>query len=127
MLKTRWSQCELFVEFFNPSKKDIYIFEKIENKIKGTELCLGRPLKYYEALFEKNGFRLTQINFINIRVSFFVSGIIRKLFNNPRRKEGEEISKLSQFLQKITLPITSYLDDIFKSRRELCMLHFTKR
>jgi len=118
---------DIIAEICRVTKKDIYIFEKIENKIKGTVLCLGRPIKYYESLFEKHEFRLKQVNFINIQVSFLVSGIIRKLFNSPRRKEGEEISKISHFLQKITLPITSYLDNIFKSRRELGMLHFAKR
>ena len=113
-------------EICRVTNSEIYIFEKIEKKIKGTELCMGRPINYYKALFEKGNFTLSDVQFLNIQVSYLVSGSIRKLFNKPSHKEGEEISKLSHYLQRLTLPITSLLDPIFKSRREMAMLHFKK-
>ena len=92
--------------------------------IKGDELNLGRPVEYYQHIFEKYGFRLTKTEFINIQSSYLVSGAIRKLFNPSARQEGEQLTKFSVFLQKSTLPITKILDKIFKSKRDLGMLTF---
>jgi ubiquinone/menaquinone biosynthesis C-methylase UbiE len=117
---------DLVDEICRVTKGEIYIFEKIEKKVKGTELCMGRPINYYKALFEKNNFVLVDVQFINIQISYLVSGAIRKLFNKRSHKEGEEISKISHRLQKLTLPITSRLDNVFKTHRELAMLHFKK-
>lgn len=106
---------------------DIYIFERVEKTIKGDELCFGRPVKYYADLFAAHGFELSSTSFINIHISYLVCGAIRKLFNPSSRKEGEPLTKLSVFLQKITLPVTSILDKIFKSDRDLCRIHFKRK
>lgn len=118
---------KLIAEMCRITSSDIYIFERIENKIKGTELCVGRPATYYESLFSKHGFVLEKIRFLNIPVSYFVSGAIRKVFNRRTKKEGEPISNLARFLQTATLPLTAAFDPFFKQKRELAMLHFRKR
>ncbi len=38
-------------EICRVTKTDIYTFERIEKRIKGTELCLGRPVNYYQSFF----------------------------------------------------------------------------
>jgi ubiquinone/menaquinone biosynthesis C-methylase UbiE len=113
-------------EMCRVTKKDIYLFEKIEKKIKGTELCLGRPVKYYQSLFQMEGFNLRGTEFLNIQISYWVCGVIRKTFNSKKRKEAEKESTISNFFQKMILPVTIKLDMIFKKKRELAMLHFSK-
>ncbi len=108
------------------TKTEIYIFERIEKTVKGTELCLGRPVNYYQSIFDKNDFELKEVKFLNIQISYLISGAIRKLFNKQSKKEGEPISEASTILQKISLPITSFLDRFFIVERELAMLHFIK-
>ncbi|MEZ4910524.1 MAG: class I SAM-dependent methyltransferase [Saprospiraceae bacterium] len=104
--------------------KKIYFFERIENDIIGDELCLGRPVQYYADIMQSNNYILKSTSYSNIRVSYYVSGVIRKVFNKPSRKEGEPISKLSYFLQNITLSITKHLDTVFKSKKDLARLEF---
>lgn len=116
----------LIDEIGRVTKSEIYIFERIEKRIRGTELCMGRPVNYYKGLFQKNNFVAADVQFINIQVSYLVSGAIRKLFNKRNHREGEDISRFSHYLQLLTLPVTSFLDKVFKSRRELAMLHFVK-
>jgi ubiquinone/menaquinone biosynthesis C-methylase UbiE len=113
-------------EICRVTNTDIYIFEKIEKTVKGTELCMGRPIEFYSSLFAENGFQLQKSRFLDIQVSYLVSGAIRKVLNHRKRKEGEPMSGISKVLQKLSLPVTSVLDDVFKSKRELAMLHFRK-
>lgn len=108
----------------NPS--EIYFFERIEANLKGDDLCMGRPVEYYAKLMKNNGYQLSDVQFINIRTSYYVSGIIRKLFNKSTRKEGEPITSFSKLLQNITLPITKIFDKIIKSNKDLAMLKFIK-
>jgi SAM-dependent methyltransferase len=117
---------ELIMDICRVSKSDVIIFERIEKKIKGRESNLGRPVEYYASLFKKNNFTLAHTSFLKIQVSYFVCGIIRKLFNRKNRKEGEPISGVANFLQIISLPITKVLDKIIPSHRDLGMLHFKR-
>jgi 2-polyprenyl-3-methyl-5-hydroxy-6-metoxy-1,4-benzoquinol methylase len=109
------------------SNRDIYIFERIEKKIKGHESNLGRPVSYYAALFGAHGFELTETRFLPIQASYYICGAIRKIFNPRHRKEGEPLSRFSILLEKIFLPITSLLDRFIPSQREVAMLKFEKR
>lgn len=118
---------KLAEEICRVTKRDIYLFERIERSIKGNALNLGRPVEYYKEVFETFGFKLYQANFLNIQVSYLLSGIIRKLFNKKNRKEGEPESKISKSLQKIILPLTSRLDQVIKTKRDLAMLHFKSK
>lgn len=113
-------------EICRVTKTDIYIFERIEKRVRGTELCLGRPVNYYQSIFEKSDFELKETEFLNIQISYLISGGIRKLFNKRNRSEGEPISKISTFFQTMVLPLTSFFDYFFEVERELAMLHFRK-
>jgi ubiquinone/menaquinone biosynthesis C-methylase UbiE len=72
-------------EICRVSRDKVYIFEQIDSKIKGDDLMKGRPVSYYADLFKQHGFQLKRTNFINIRVSYYVWGSIRKVFNKPSR------------------------------------------
>lgn len=114
----------ILAEICRVSNEKVFLFERIEKSIKGDELCLGRPVKYYEEICQNHGFKLIQTQFINIRVSYFVCGIIRKVFSPGTREEGEPLSKFAIFLQRIKLPVTIQLDKIFKSKKDVAKLEF---
>lgn len=105
---------------------DIYIFERVEKKIRGDELCLGRPAVFYAELFSAHGFKLVRTEFLGVQASYLVSGAIRKILSRKSRREGEKHSSLALLLQKISLPFTSVLDRFIRADRDLAMLHFQK-
>jgi ubiquinone/menaquinone biosynthesis C-methylase UbiE len=116
----------LIREIARISASKVYFFERVEPDFKGDELCEGRPVSYYKEIMSSCGFRLQSTTFINIGVSYYVSGAIRKLLNPKHREEGERISKTSEILQKITLPVTKILDNIYKPSRDLARLEFDR-
>lgn len=117
---------QLIKELCRVSKNQVIIFERIESSIKGDDLCLGRPIEYYSELFKASGFHLRSSKFLNIRVSYFVSGFIRKVFNRRDRKEGEPLNLFSVNLQKFSLLFTRPLDKVFKSKKDVAKLVFER-
>ncbi len=115
----------MFSEMLRVSRHRVAIFERIEKTLKGDELCVGRPVKYYEEIANKNGFSLIKSSFINIQVSYLVCGVIRKLFSK-NRKEGEPLSNFAKNLQSMALFSTQFLDKVFISKRDLGMLVFER-
>lgn len=114
-------------ELARVSGDKVYLFERIENEIKGDELCYGRPVSYYANVLGKEGFELKSEQFINIRTSYYVSGGIRKMFNPGTRKEGEPMTKTAVALQNLSLPVTRVLDKVFTSRKDVARLEFVRR
>jgi ubiquinone/menaquinone biosynthesis C-methylase UbiE len=117
---------KIIAELCRVSHDKIVIFEKIEPTITGDELCLGRPVDYYAKAFAQHGFQLIETDFINVKISYYVSGVIRKLLNPSSRKEGEPLSRMAVFMQNLTLIFTKQLDRIFTSRRNIGKLVFQK-
>jgi ubiquinone/menaquinone biosynthesis C-methylase UbiE len=117
---------KIIAEMCRVTHDKVVIFEKIEPTITGDELCLGRPVTYYAKAFETHGFQLVETEFINVKISYYVSGGIRKLLNPPSRKEGEPLSKIAVFMQNMTLVVTKQLDKVFTSRRNIGKLVFQK-
>lgn len=116
----------LVSEIARVTSNKVYFFERVESKIKGDDLCMGRPVDYYESLMQHEGFRLKSKKFINIRISYIVNGAWRKLLNPANRKEGEPITKLCHIMQVISLPVTSLLDKIFPSDSDICRMEFER-
>ena len=75
----------LVKEIARVSKKEVFLFERIEAGIVGDELCFGRPVSYYEGLMKTSGFHLKETKFINVRTSFYLAGTTRKLLNPKER------------------------------------------
>lgn len=117
---------KLVKEICRVSKKQVYLFERIEKKILGTELCYGRPVKYYQNICQEGGFRLASKKFINTRVSYYMAGFTRKALNPKSRKEGEPLNKVSLFIQSTFLPLTRQLDKVFTSGKDVGRLEFVK-
>jgi ubiquinone/menaquinone biosynthesis C-methylase UbiE len=116
----------LIAEMARVSRNKVILFERVENKIKGDALCMGRPVSYYADIMSFHGFNIESTKFINIRSSYYVSGAIRKALNPRHRQEGEKLNGISEFLQSITLPVTSRLDKIFTSQKDVCRMSFKK-
>ena len=104
----------------------VYLFERIDPVLTGDDLCYGRPMSYYTSLMEAGGYKLSSTKFINIKMSYYVCGALRKGLNPKTRKEGEPLTRISHVLQQVTLPITSLLDKVFTSKTDLGRLEFTK-
>ncbi len=108
------------------TNEKVVIFERIDDPIAGDELCLGRPVKYYEDIFVKNGFKLVETEFINIHTSWMMSGAIRRGLNSKSRQEGEPLNGLSLGLQKVLLPFTKVMDKVITSKRDVAKLEFVR-
>jgi ubiquinone/menaquinone biosynthesis C-methylase UbiE len=117
---------KIMAELCRITNHKIFLFERIEKKIKGDELCKGRPVKYYEDICKLHGFKLESKSFINIRISYYLCGIIRKVFSPKKRKEGEPLGKIAIIFQNITLLITKQLDKVFTSNKDVAKLEFVK-
>ncbi len=117
---------KIMAELCRVAGDKVFLFERIESNIKGDDLCLGRPINYYEQICNSHGFKLINTEFINIRVSYYISGIIRKIFSPKTRQEGEPLSKIAILLQDITLPVTKQLDKLFTSRKDVAKLEFKR-
>ncbi len=108
------------------SREKVVLFEKLDSKRSGDDLCVARPIKQYEAICKPLGFELQDVEHINIRPSYYISGIIRKTFNPKTYKEGEKPSSLTPLFQNLTLPITKILDPIFTSKKDVGKLVFQR-
>ena len=117
---------QLIKEICRVSKDEVLLFERIESTIKGHESNLGRPISYYEKILKAQGFTLTYKHSLPIQASYFVCGAIRKLFNRRDRKESEPLTILSIALEKLTLPLTSILDEVVPSNRDVMLLKFKR-
>jgi len=115
------------LEMCRISGDNIYLFERIESKQKGNELCLGHPVSFYESICKEAGFELIDTAYINIQVSYLLCGIIGKVFDSASRKEGEPMNGLATGLQNIALAISKPLDKIFTAKRDLGRLHFKRK
>ena len=117
---------ELIKNICRVSGSEVIIFERIEKDITGHETNLGRPIGYYSQLFKENGFSLIGSRFLPIQASYFLCGTIRKLFNRGDRVEGEPVTRFSYLLESCILPVTSFIDKLIPSKRDLGMLRFTR-
>ncbi|HEX2101934.1 MAG TPA: class I SAM-dependent methyltransferase [Candidatus Synoicihabitans sp.] len=105
----------------------IVLFERIEKRIKGNATTTGRPVAYYQQLLARHGFQLNKTEFLPIQASYYVCGAIRKLLNSPRHQEGEPFTRISLGAQKLAMPVTTVLDRMIPSTRDVAMIEFQRR
>lgn len=117
----------LLSEMCRCSSEKVILFEKMDSRVTGDELCKARPESIYSSICEENGFELTSRKNINIRVSYYLAGFTRKVLNSSSRQEGEPLNSLSIGLQKLFLPLTSSLDKVFTSKKDLGKLVYKRR
>ncbi len=117
---------QIMRELCRVSADQVFLFERIEDTIKGDELCYGRPISYYSNIMESHHFALKSQKFINIRTSYYVSGAIRKGLNPKARQEGEPLTPISILLQNLTLPLTKITDKIFTANKDVARLAYQR-
>lgn len=117
---------KILAELCRVCSHQLILFERIEPEILGDDLCIGRPVTYYTSLLAQHGFQLSEKKFIQVRVSYLVCGVIRKLFNPSSRREGEPLNKLSIILQKIALFFTRPLDKIVPVSRDVARMTYER-
>ncbi len=117
---------QLMASICRCTSKEVILYERIEQSIKGNHLNMGRPVEYYSAIMSQHGYILSDVTFLNIPISYFMAGITRKLMNSPNRKEAEPLSRISLVAQSALLPITQKLDPLFDSKREFAQLKYHK-
>ena len=105
---------------------ELILFERVERKITGDDLCLGRPVAYYQQLVEEQGFKLVSVKPINVRISYLVCGAIRKIFNSRDHEEGMPPSGATVILQKMMLPVTRVLDRMVGSMSDVTKMEFRR-
>ncbi len=118
---------KILFELCRVTAGELVLFEQINAAISGDELMKGRPVQYYEQLCNEKGFVLKDVEFININVSYYVCGAIRKGLNPAKRKEGEPLNSVSLFLEHTLLPLTKQLDRVFKAEKDLARLIFHRK
>lgn len=118
---------KILFELCRVTARELVLFEQINSTISGDDLMKGRPVHYYEQLCNEKGFVLKDVEFININVSYYVCGAIRKGLNPAKRKEGEPLNRISLFLENTLLPVTKQLDRVFKAEKDLTRLIFHRK
>jgi SAM-dependent methyltransferase len=108
------------------TKDEIYLFERVSKKPQPSATNTGRTIKEYKQLLLHNRFELVDLRYLNTNASYWVCGVIRKVFNRPGRKEGEPASSLSKRLQRFFLFFTKPFDKLIVTKQGLAMLKFKK-
>jgi ubiquinone/menaquinone biosynthesis C-methylase UbiE len=124
-MRVRWRT--LVNEISRVAAAKIVLFERIEKRIKGNATTTGRPVTYYQQLLTRNGFDLNKTEFLPIQASYYVCGAIRKLLNSHRHREGEPFTKISLSAQRLAMPVTTLLDGVIPSTRDVAMIEFQRR
>ncbi len=117
----------LVAEICRVSGSQVVIFERIEIKRKGIDSCEGRPVSFYKELFTKNNFEMVNVKYLPISTSYYVCGVIRKVFNPKFRKEGDPLSSFSIILQRLAMPITKFLDKLHIEKRDVARITFIRK
>jgi len=119
---------EIIGELCRVSSDVVILCEHTESKRKKLhDHFVGRTLKYYKDQVTKHGFQFESVEYLNIQVSYYVMGAIRKLFNSKTRREGEPLSPLSLNLQKSVFGLSRFLDRWFPANRDHTLMVFRKK
>jgi len=117
----------LVEEICRASRLQVVIFERIEKKRKGIDSCEGRPVLFYQELFAKYCFDMLEVKYLPISASYYVCGMIRKVFNPKKRREGDRLSSISILLQRLALPLTKLIDKIYIEKRDVARITFVRK
>lgn len=112
-------------EICRVSKRTVIIFERTEKVEKIETSNYGRTPNHYMTVFEQNNFKLQSISFLKIKISYYLCGISRKLFDY-NKSEGEKPSFLNYNLQNLILFFTKKIDKLFSHQRDLTKMEFIK-
>lgn len=116
---------QIIAEMARVSNNVIILFERTEKNEKISLTNHGRTKETYIDLFSKHQFKITNLSYIKVHISYLFCGIARKCFDG-RKQEGEKSSKINIALQRFLLFFTKKLDPYFNLKRDLKKLRFEK-
>lgn len=115
-------------EMCRVSSDVVILCEHTERKRKKLhDHFVGRTLEYYQDQVCRHGYAFESVEYLDIQVSYYLLGAIRKLFNPGSRKEGEPLNPLSLNLQKAVFGITRFLDRWLPAKRDHTLMVFSKK
>jgi len=115
---------QLLAEISRVTDERIFLCERTEESFQGNDLNHGRTINFYKNHLSPHGFELVNHRFLNIQASYLICGVIRRLFNNPWRSEGQAPTLINQVLQKTFLPLSKMLDPLITQERDLTIMEF---
>lgn len=88
---------------------------------------VSRPVDFYKKQVEENGYEYQTAEFLDIQISYYALGSIRKLFSLGGRKEGEPLSSFGLKMQKYVWALTKRMDPLYQSEKGLTLMLFRKK
>jgi len=88
---------------------------------------VSRPVDFYKNQVEENGHEFRSAEYLDIQISYYALGSIRKMFSLGSRKEGEPLPGLGLKMQKYLWKLTKRLDPMYSTRKGLTLMLFQKR
>lgn len=113
-------------EIFRVSNSMVFLIEETAPRERGSVSCLLRPVECYARIGESYGYKLKEVNYLPIHMSFLVCRLIQKMFDSSSRKEGEPATALTVKLQNLSLPFTALLDKHLNFKKGLTKMSFEK-
>jgi ubiquinone/menaquinone biosynthesis C-methylase UbiE len=114
-------------ELARVTRKTILIMEDIGSGQSDTGEWVLRPVDAYKSVFDECGFALSDLRFLNTKVSRKWYQSIQDNFISPRHQEGDPISPAMRFLIGLPIPITRILDEIYREKSNLAQLVFERQ
>lgn len=119
-------------ELCRVNKSTITIIEDIGRnpKIAGKGSSIGRPVDIYKSTFADNNFEMSNVEFLNTKITRSWHHTVCKYFLKFRRfvskqhNEGERMGVLFKLAIGLPIPVTSILDDIYVEDQNLAKMVF---
>jgi hypothetical protein len=104
------------------TKTMIVIMEDIGASQSGARDWIGRPVEIYRSVFAECGFKLSNVRFLNTKISRSWYESIHRRFISPRHP----ISPAMKYLIGLPMPITRRLDEMFVEKGNLAKMVFQR-
>jgi hypothetical protein len=117
----------LVQELARVTKTMIVIMEDIGEGQSATGEWILRSVDLYRSLFAECGYRLSDVKFLNTKISRSWCQSIHDRFVSPRHLEGETISPAIKSLMGLSIAITSRLDELLVEENNLAKMIFLRR
>lgn len=121
----------LVCELCRVTKSTIIINEDIgsSEEVGGHGDWIGRTAKVYETAFVERGFQLSEIQFLNTKVSrtwhWLILGFYRQVVAKHHH-EGLRMAAVFRFLIGLPLPITRVFDNLIADEKDLAKMVFRR-
>jgi ubiquinone/menaquinone biosynthesis C-methylase UbiE len=117
---------KLVGELSRVTKTTIVIMEDIGEGQSETGEWILRPVEIYRSVFAECGFRLSNVRFLNTKITRSWYESIHRRFISSRHQEGDPISPAVKYLIRLPMPVTRRLDEMFVEKGNLAKMVFER-